>query len=93
MTTAKQTVKPGTESRKYYYRPLARTGGKVLKCAGFGAEREEHRALYVPYFNADTGRHGEYATGVQIIDGYRGDRIDAVTHELADCATADWESR
>lgn len=88
MTTTTSTVKPGTEARKYYYRPLASTGGKVLKCAGFGAESEEHRAFYVPYFNTDTGRHGEYATGVQIIEGYRGDRIDAATHELTDGATA-----
>lgn len=63
-----------------------------MKCAGFGAESAEHRAFYVPYFNSDT-QNGMYCAGVQIIDGYRGDRIDAVTHELADDATADWESR
>jgi hypothetical protein len=65
--------------RLYYYRPIAHYRGKVLKCAGHGAETPSHRAFYEPYFN--TKRDDGFLPGVVILAGYRGDRIDAETHE------------
>lgn len=67
-------------SRKYYYRPLSFYGGKVLKCAGFGAEKAEHREFYEKHFNTDLDK-GRFLSGVQILDGYHGERITADTHE------------
>lgn len=65
--------------RLYYYRPLAYYGGRVLKCAGHGAENEEHRRFYLAYFDTELEK-GRFLPGVQVLEGYRGDRIDAVSH-------------
>lgn len=65
--------------RAYYYRPLKHYEGKVLKCAGFGAESPEHLAFYGAFF----ARNGDNSTtmlpGVFVVVGYRGDRIHAET--------------
>lgn len=73
--------------KKYYYRPIAFYNGKVLKCAGHGAENANHREFFEPYFaeNKDASQHASgcaFLPGVVILDGYHGDRITADTYEL-----------
>jgi hypothetical protein len=52
----------------YYYGPIAFYNGRVLKCAGI----------------ATTGNiemlKAQHPGGI-VLDGYRGDRIDALTHK------------
>jgi hypothetical protein len=65
-----------TMNKQYYYRPLSFYGGKVLKCAGAGAEKAEHREFYEKHFNTDLD-NGKFLSGVVILNGYRGDTITA----------------
>jgi len=62
------------KNRLYYYRPLL-NNESVLKCAGFGAEKPEHRAFFEKHFteNADA----TFAAGAPVISTYQGDRISA----------------
>jgi hypothetical protein len=52
----------------YFYRPLAFYNGRVLKCAGIATTGN------IDHLNA------EHPGGV-VLEGYRGDRIDAATHK------------
>jgi hypothetical protein len=70
----------------YYYRPIPHYNGNVLKCAGHGAERPEHRAFYEPFFA--TNEDGQFMPGVVIVEGYRGDRITTDLKEFTDCSIA-----
>ena len=64
------------QERQYYYRPCQFDGGLTLKCAGFGAEDESHRAFYLPHFDkCDDGRH--HLPGTVILQGYHGDKISS----------------
>lgn len=62
------------EGRVYYYRPLA-GNSRVFKCAGFGAEQEDHRAFYVPYFTRTASPESGIAAGEPILSPYVGDKI------------------
>ncbi len=56
---------------KYFYRPLAFFGGKVLKCAGIcdATNIDMANELYIER------REDGYLPGFIILDAYRGDRI------------------
>lgn len=73
--------------RSYYYRPLAFFGGKVFKCAGFGAENPEHRAFYTNHFN--TAKEKGFLPGCVILEGYHGDRIEMVDGKPRDYSLLD----
>lgn len=70
-------------SKLYYYVSLPFYDHKVFKCAGFGAEDEQHRAFYVPWFEQNgqpntTDRAGYAAKGpfeVAILDQAIGNLI------------------
>ncbi len=56
---------------KYFYRPLAFFGGKVLKCAGIcdATNIDKANELYIER------REDGYLPGFIVLDAYRGDRI------------------
>ena len=56
-----------SEEISYFYRPLAFYEGAVLKCAGIATDENRARMMKEP--------------GTIELKGYRGDRIDAVTHQ------------
>jgi hypothetical protein len=82
-----KTTKTGTTAtdikRQFYYRPLSFYGGKILKCAGHGAENPEHRAFYEKHFNTHL-EGGQFMPGVQILSGYHGDRIAIIAVDTSD---------
>lgn len=53
----------------YFYSPIAFYNGHVLKCGGIAT------AANAEWFKAER-------PGTIILEGYRGDRIDAVSHKL-----------
>lgn len=67
---------PTELDRHYYYRPCQFDNGKTLKCAGFGAEKKEHREFYVPHFDSANGCENTHLLpGVMILRGYHGDKV------------------
>jgi hypothetical protein len=73
-------------AKKYYYVSLPVFDHKILKCAGHGAEDDNHRAFYKPYFERyghaahrnsnleeQAEKNGPYR--VVITDAYLGDKI------------------
>lgn len=67
------------KERMYYYRPIAMYNGRILKCAGFGAEDPNHRSFYEDYFTRNGNHDGSISPGCIVVSGYRGDRIFADT--------------
>jgi hypothetical protein len=73
--------------RFYYYRPCVFDGGNTLKCAGFGAEKSEHRAFYLPHF-AKGDKENFLLPGCFVLQGYHGDQISkayAEKHSVDHC--------
>jgi hypothetical protein len=62
--------------KQYYYRPIKFYGGKVFKCAGFGAENPEHRKFYVDYFKKNGDQDKGLLPGCIILTKYFGDRVE-----------------
>jgi len=52
----------------YFYYPLPYYSGRVLKCGGIATE-------------GNTKFFKEEHPGTTILEGYRGDRIDSITHK------------
>ncbi len=73
--------------RFYYYRPLAFFKGTVFKCAGFGAEKPEHRAFYEKHFTQV--KEQGFLPGCVILQGYHGDRIEQVNGQWRDYSLLD----
>lgn len=67
-----RNVTKGNEMNKYFYRPLSFFGGRVLKCAGIC---NETNAEWFPR-ECETAKE-IYQPGVIVLEGYRGDRINA----------------
>lgn len=63
--------KPATAAsgtRPYFYRPIAYYAGAVLKCYGIATDKNRGCMMAEP--------------GTIELQGYRGDRIDAASHQL-----------
>jgi len=58
--------------------------GKVLKCAGFGAEDPEHRKFYEDYYRRNGDNDPDKTSDVVVLEGFRGDRIWKVKGEWVD---------
>ena len=68
-------MKTTTEKELYYYRACSHNRN-LFKCAGHGAEREEHRAFYLPYFNSvEAAEKDGYLPECYVVRGYQGDKI------------------